>query len=121
MTFLYTLLDRIGISLDRIRSEVERQAVRGQGRRGKDMQLTPDAKKVIDRSYQESRLLCNDYIGTEHLLLGLIGDQKGVAGRVLAQVGITSERARAEVVHLQGGPSAAVPKKPGLWSRILGK
>src|SRR5262249_19456322 len=61
----------LGGSLSDIRAEVERQVVRGGGRIGKDMQLTPRAKRAIDLAYDEARLLYNSYIGTEHLLLGL--------------------------------------------------
>src|SRR5206468_7750615 len=71
------ILDRMGVSLSRIRSEVERQVQRGDGKLGQDMQLTPGGKRVIDLSYEEARRLSNNYIGTEHLLLGLIRDDEG--------------------------------------------
>ena len=95
------ILDRIGVPLTRIRSEIERKAVRGDGRLGQDMQLTDRSKKVIDLAYAEARLLDNNYIGTEHLLLGLIAEGDGLAGRVLAMLGIELERTRAEVKKLQ--------------------
>src|SRR6266576_2185577 len=86
------ILDRIGVSLGRIRSEIERQVTRGDGRLGQDMQLTPRAKRVIDLAYDEARQLNNNYIGTEHLLLGLIREGEGLAGRVLAKLGVEIER-----------------------------
>ena len=82
------ILDRIGVSLGRIRSEIERQVARGDGRLGQDMQLTPRAKRVIDLAYDEARQLNNNYIGTEHLLLGLIREGEGLAGRVLSKLGV---------------------------------
>ena len=95
------ILDRIGVSLGRIRSEIERQVARGDGRLGQDMQLTPRAKRVIDLAYDEARQLSNNYIGTEHLLLGLIREGEGLAGRVLSKLGVDLERTRREVMQLQ--------------------
>src|SRR6185436_7818307 len=66
-----------------------------------DMTLTPRAKRVIDLAYDEARNLNNNYIGTEHLLLGLIREGDGLAGRVLAKLGVELEKARREVMALQ--------------------
>jgi ATP-dependent Clp protease ATP-binding subunit ClpC len=65
------------------------------------MTLTPRAKRVIDLAYDEARNLNNNYIGTEHLLLGLIREGDGLAGRVLAKLGVELEKARREVMGLQ--------------------
>ena len=94
------ILDRMGVSLGRIRSEIERQVTRGDGRLVQDMQLTPRAKRVIDLAYDEARQLSNNYIGTEHLLLALIQDE-GLAGHILGMVGVDLERTRQEIKHLQ--------------------
>lgn len=101
------ILDRLGVSLGRIRSEIERQVTRGDGRLGQDMQLTPRAKRVIDLAYDEARQLNNNYIGTEHLLLGLIREGEGLAGRVLAKLGVDLERTRREVMALQDNDTVA--------------
>jgi ATP-dependent Clp protease ATP-binding subunit ClpC len=103
------ILDRMGVSLGRIRSEIERQVTRGDGRLGQDMQLTPRAKRVIDLAYDEARQLSNNYIGTEHLLLGLIREGEGLAGRVLAKLGVELERTRREVMALQDNDSGTGP------------
>jgi ATP-dependent Clp protease ATP-binding subunit ClpC len=95
------ILERMGVSLNRIRAEVERQVTRGDGRLGQDMQLTPRAKRVIDLAYDEARQLNNNYIGTEHLLLGLIREGEGLAARILAKLGVDIERTRREVMSLQ--------------------
>ncbi|MER3472696.1 MAG: ATP-dependent Clp protease ATP-binding subunit ClpC [Armatimonadota bacterium] len=95
------ILERMGVSLSRVRSEIERQLSRGEGRLGQETQLTPRAKRVIDLAYDEARQLNNNYIGTEHLLLGLIREGEGLAGRVLAKLGVDLERARREVMALQ--------------------
>jgi ATP-dependent Clp protease ATP-binding subunit ClpC len=104
------LLDKMGVSLSRIRSEVERQVPRGEGRLSQDMALTPRAKRVIDLAYDEARQLNNNYIGTEHLLLGLIREGEGLAGRVLIRMGVDLERTRREVAQLHD-TETAVPAK----------
>lgn len=98
------ILDRMGVSLGRIRSEIEKQAARGDGRLGQDMQLTPRAKRVIDLAHDEAQRLHNNYIGTEHLLLALIREAEGLAARILAFLDVDLDRARREVVALQAGP-----------------
>lgn len=95
------ILDRAGVSLGRIRTEIERQVTRGEGRLGQDMQLTPRAKRVIDLSYDEARQLSNNYIGTEHLLLGLIREAEGLAGRVLAKLSVDLDKIRELVREVQ--------------------
>jgi len=105
------ILERMGVSLGKIRSEIERQVARGDGRLGQDMQLTPRAKRVIDLAYDEARQLNNNYIGTEHLLLGLIREGDGLAGRVLAKLGVDIDRTRREVVSLQDGENQIVSSR----------
>jgi len=100
------ILERLGVSPGRIRAEIERQVTRGDGRLGQDMQLTPRAKRVIDLAYDEARQLNNNYIGTEHLLLGLIREGEGMAGRTLAKLGVDLERTRREVMSLQDNDTA---------------
>jgi ATP-dependent Clp protease ATP-binding subunit ClpA len=114
------ILDRMGVSLDHVRSEIERQVAKGDGKMGLDMQLTPRAKRVIDLAYDEACQLKNNHIGTEHLLLGLIREgettnesrarkivnrllgqtsvevgEVSVAGKVLASFGVDLEKAQA--------------------------
>src|SRR6476619_2229954 len=100
------ILDKMGIKVNSIRAEVERHVARGNGRLGQDMQLTPRAKRVIDLAYDEARQLNNNYIGTEHLLLGLIREGEGLAGRVLAKLNVDLERTRREVMALQDTDSS---------------
>jgi ATP-dependent Clp protease ATP-binding subunit ClpC len=95
------VLEKLSVSLSRIRQEVEKQLPRGDARPSQDMTLTPRAKRVIDLAYDEARNLNNNYIGTEHLLLGLIREGDGLAGRVLAKLGVELDRARREVMALQ--------------------
>ena len=99
------ILERLGVQLGRIRADIERQVTRGHGNLGHDMQLTPRAKRVIDLAYEEARQLNNNYIGTEHLLLGLIREGDGLAARVLVKLGADLERTRREVYAMQEGES----------------
>lgn len=101
------VLDKLGVSLQRVRGEVERQLPRGEAKPAQEMTLTPRAKRVIDLAYDEARTLNNNYIGTEHLLLGLIREGDGLAGRVLAKLGVDIERARREVMALQDSEAPA--------------
>ncbi len=95
------VLEKLGVSLNKIRTEVEKALPRGEGGKTQEMALTPRAKRVIDLAYDEARNLSNNYIGTEHLLLGLVREGDGLAGRILAKLGIELEKARAEVRALQ--------------------
>src|SRR5690349_18824090 len=95
------ILDRLGIASGRVRADLERQMTRGQGNLGQDMQLTPVAKRSIDLAYEEARDLNNNYIGTEHLLLGLSREPDGLAGKVLRGVGADIQRTREAVRALQ--------------------
>lgn len=95
------MLMGMGAEPDAVRAEVLKRVTMGAGRQGKDMQLTPLAKKIIDLAYEESKLLNNSYIGTEHLLLGMLREGEGLAGRVLNDMGIELEAARAIARELQ--------------------
>jgi len=99
------ILDRLGVPRGRICADIERQVTRGYPNLGQDMQLTPRAKRVIDLAYEEARQLNNNYIGTEHLLLGLIREGDGLAARVLVKLGADLERTRREVYAMQEGES----------------
>src|SRR5579871_4965427 len=99
------VLEKLGVSLNRIRSEVEKQLPRGQERPNQDMTLTPRAKRVIDLAYDEARNLNNNFIGTEHILLGLIREGDGLAGRVLTSFKIDLENARKEIMTIQDAES----------------
>ena len=86
----------------------------------RDMQLTPRAKRVIDFAYDEARQLNNNYIGTEHLLLGLLREG-GSAGQFLAHFSLNLERTRAEIAQLQGVDLRNLPKNRSLWQRLFQK
>src|SRR5207247_1555197 len=91
------ILDRLGVPLSRIRSDIERQVTRGHGNLGQDMQLTPRAKRVIDLAYEEARQLNRQYVGTEHLRLGR--SRQGEGRHAREQV---HESARRKSAHAEG-------------------
>ncbi len=102
------VLTNLGIGLSKVRSAVEFIIGRGEKPGSGETGLTPRAKKVIELAIDEARQMGHNYIGTEHLLLGLLREGEGVASSVLDSFGITLERARSEVVHIltQGAPKA---------------
>ncbi len=106
------VLTNLGIGLGKVRSAVEFIIGRGDKPGTGETGLTPRAKKVIELAIDEARQLGHNYIGTEHLLLGLLREGEGVASSVLDSFGITLERARAETAHIltQGTPRARIAR-----------
>jgi ATP-dependent Clp protease ATP-binding subunit ClpC len=94
------VLESAGISLETVRQRVEEIIGRGQHAPAGQIPLTPPARKVIELALSESRVLDHHYIGTEHLLLGLIREGDGVAARVLAQFGADLNQMRQQVIQL---------------------
>src|SRR3954468_6281 len=97
------VLKNLDVDLRKIRLEVEKlvQSSPEVGTPGK-LPQTPRAKKVIEYSIEEARNLNHNYVGTEHLLLGLLREQEGVAAQVLMNLGLRLEDVREEVLNLLG-------------------
>ncbi|HAZ31811.1 MAG TPA: NDP-hexose 4-ketoreductase [Dehalococcoidia bacterium] len=93
------VLANLGVELSKIRSSVEFIIGRGETKSRGEVGLTPRAKKVIELAVDEARYLNHNYIGTEHLLLGLLREGEGVAAGVLGSLGITLEKSRAEITR----------------------
>ncbi|MFH1452695.1 MAG: ATP-dependent Clp protease ATP-binding subunit [Armatimonadota bacterium] len=96
------VLEALGINLDNVRGEVESIVGKGTYKGGGDMAFTPRAKKVIELAFEEARSLGHNYIGTEHLLLGLVREGEGVAARVLSNLGIDPVKVRDQISQLLG-------------------
>jgi hypothetical protein len=94
------ILERMGVSGGRVRSEIEKQVTKGSGHVVKAMTLTPRAKRAVDFARDVAWQLDKDHIGTEHLLLGLVSEDEGLAGRVLSKLGVDLERTHREVSKL---------------------
>lgn len=103
-------LQALGLGSEKIQKEVESLIGRGQ-EMSQTIHYTPRAKKVIELSMDEARKLGHSYVGTEHILLGLIREGEGVAARVLNNLGVSLNKARQQVLQLLGsnetGSSAA--------------
>jgi len=106
------VLTNLGVGLNRVRSAVEFIIGRGEKPSSGQVGLTPRAKRVIELAIDEARRLDHNYIGTEHLLLGLLSEGEGVAAHVLDSFGITLEQARTETAHFlsQGAPKSKLTR-----------
>jgi ATP-dependent Clp protease ATP-binding subunit ClpC len=96
------VLRNLRIDLSGLRAATELEVEKGDLPVVGDVGLTPRAKRVIELSIDEARRLDHHYLGTEHLLLGLVRETGGLAASVLAAFGVTLERARNEVARLGG-------------------
>jgi len=106
------VLTNLGASLNKVRQAVEFISGRGERPSTGETGLTPRAKKVIELAIDEARQLSHNYIGTEHLLLGLLREGEGVAAGVLDSLGISLERARTETTQVisQGMPKGRLAR-----------
>jgi ATP-dependent Clp protease ATP-binding subunit ClpC len=93
-------LEALGVGADGLRERVEGMVGRGQAEMTGHIPFTPAAKKALKQSLAEALRFGHNYIGTEHLLLGLLAEKEGVAARALADSGADLKRVRAEVARL---------------------
>jgi ATP-dependent Clp protease ATP-binding subunit ClpC len=100
-------LESLGISLAAVRAQVQEIIGQGQSAPTSHIPFTPRAKQVLELSFREALQLHHDYIGTEHLLLGLIGEGEGVAAQVLMQLGADLFRVRQRVIELLSGAAGS--------------
>ncbi len=115
------VLKSMGVNLKDARIEVEKIIGRGSGFVAVEIPFTPRAKRVLELSLEEARQLGHNYIGTEHLLLGLIREGEGVAARVLENLGVDLTKVRTQVIRMLGetaevtsGASSGRTKTPTL-------
>ncbi|MCX4275133.1 MAG: ATP-dependent Clp protease ATP-binding subunit [Candidatus Gastranaerophilales bacterium] len=95
-------LKSMGVNIKDARAQVEKIIGRGSGFVAVEIPFTPRAKKVLELSWDEARQLGHNYIGTEHLLLGLIREGEGVAAKVLENLGVDLNKCRSNVIKLLG-------------------
>ncbi len=118
-------LESLGISLEAVRAQVEDIIGQGQQAPSGHIPFTPRAKKVLELSLREALQLGHNYIGTEHILLGLIREGEGVAAQVLVKLGADLNRVRQQVIQLLSGyqgketASAGAPAESGAPSSSL--
>jgi ATP-dependent Clp protease ATP-binding subunit ClpA len=106
-------LESLGIRLEALRSQVEEAIGRGQRAPSGHIPFTPRAKKVLELSLRESQQLGHNYIGTEHILLGLVREGEGVAAQVLVKLGADLSRTRQQVIQLLSGYAGGPEEDPG--------
>ncbi|MET3291404.1 ATP-dependent Clp protease ATP-binding subunit [Brevibacillus fluminis] len=106
-------LQSLGLGLDKIQSEVEALIGRGTEQSGNyTPNYTPRAKKVIELSMDEARKLGHTYVGTEHILLGLIREGEGIAARIMNNLGVSLNKARQQVLQLLGSSEMMASHQP---------
>jgi ATP-dependent Clp protease ATP-binding subunit ClpC len=106
-------LESLGISLDAVREQVQEIIGQGQNAPSGHIPFTPRAKKVLELSLREALQLGHNYIGTEHILLGLIREGEGVAAQVLVKLGADLNRVRQQVIQLLSGYQGKEPQTAG--------
>src|ERR687889_2619318 len=99
-----TVLQNLSVELDDIQQKIEETVKKGKAGQttGPDLPYTSRAKKVLELAMSEARELNHPYVGTDHLLLGLLREEKGIAAQVLTDAGVNLEAARAETLRLLG-------------------
>ena len=102
------VLQHLNVELEEIQQKIEETVKKGKAAQatGPDLPYTSRAKKVLELAMGEARELGHSYVGTEHLLLGLLREEKGIAAQVLADANVSLEAARAETLRLLGGTEA---------------
>src|SRR5216110_1789092 len=106
------VLTNLNVDLEEIQQKIEETVKKGKAAAaaGPDLPYTSRAKKVLELAMSEARELNHSYVGTEHLLLGLLREEKGIAAQVLNSLGVSLEEARAETLKLLG--SDVNPSQP---------
>jgi ATP-dependent Clp protease ATP-binding subunit ClpC len=123
------VLQNLSVDLDEIQQKIEETVKKGKAAAatGPDLPYTSRAKKVLELAMGEARDLSHGYVGTEHLLLGLLREEKGIAAQVLTDAGVNLDAAKAETLRLlgtempQGGTPAAAQGTPGTAPTQTGK
>ena len=123
------VLQNLSVDLDEIQQKIEETVKKGKAAAatGPDLPYTSRAKKVLELAMGEARDLSHGYVGTEHLLLGLLREEKGIAAQVLTDAGVNLDAAKAETLRLlgtempQGGSPAAAQGTPGTTQTQTGK
>jgi ATP-dependent Clp protease ATP-binding subunit ClpC len=111
------VLKNLGVDAQRVRQEVEKRIADGRGEVTKGiLPQTPRAKKAIEYAMEESRNLNHNYLGTEHLLLGLLRAREGVAAQVLMNCGLKLDQVRDEVLNIVGHTSLPRQDFAGRWA-----
>ncbi|MCX8033145.1 MAG: ATP-dependent Clp protease ATP-binding subunit [Thermoleophilia bacterium] len=107
------VLNSLEVDLAEVRSEVVRIVGEGDTESQGQIPFTPRAKKVLELALREALSLGHNYIGTEHILLGLVRETEGVAAHILSDLDVDPERVRQEVMRMLSSPTRRLPRGPG--------
>jgi hypothetical protein len=110
------VLESLDITVERVRAQVVRIVGSGEEVTSGQIPFTPRAKKVLELALREALSLGHNYIGTEHILLGLVRENEGVAARILLDFDADSEKIRNEVIRMLSGPGG---RRQGAGARLL--
>jgi ATP-dependent Clp protease ATP-binding subunit ClpC len=110
------VLESLHITIDEVRAQVTRIVGHGDEVTGGQIPFTPRAKKVLELSLKEALSLGHQYIGTEHILLGIEREGQGVAARVLLDFGASADAVRNEIIRLTGQVPRRVPTPPARFT-----
>jgi ATP-dependent Clp protease ATP-binding subunit ClpC len=94
------ILEHFNITLTRVRQEVEAIVGRSTRTSNPNLEFTPRSKKVIELAFDEARRLNHNYLGTEHLLLGILDEGHGIAARVITNLGVKPEKLRQYIMRI---------------------
>src|SRR5690349_9181545 len=114
------VLESLDITVERVRSQVVRIVGSGEEVTAGQIPFTPRAKKVLELALREALSLGHNYIGTEHILLGLVRENEGVAARILLDFDADSEKIRNEVIRMLSGPGGRRPQGGGQGQQASG-
>ena len=114
-------LESLGVRLDAVRHQVEEIVGRGQQMPSGHIPFTKRAKKALELALPESQQLGHNYIGTEHILLGLLREGEGVAAQVLVKLGADLNRVRQQVIQLLHGYQGPQPARVGMAAAVTGE
>src|SRR5512132_4187051 len=108
-----TVLQNLNVELDEIQQKIEETVKKGKAAQatGPDLPYTSRAKKVLELAMSEAREMGHSYVGTEHLLLGLLREEQGIGAQVLVSLGITREKGHREGRNTLGGDEGAPSDK----------
>jgi hypothetical protein len=113
------VLEVLHVTLEEVRAQVARIVGQGDEAASGQIPFTPRAKRVLELSLREALALGHNYIGTEHILLGLVRENSGVAAQILLDFGADAEMVRNEIVEMLSGPQAGIARR-GLSRREQG-
>ena len=111
------VLESLDITVEEVRAQVARIVGQGDEVTTGQIPFTPRAKKVLELALREALSLGHNYIGTEHILLGLVRENEGVAARILLDFDADAEKIRNEIIRMLSGPGRAAGRRGGRTGR----